>query len=249
MAEGYKAWNSGDILNAADLNDYASSQAVMRFANAAGRDAALTSLIVKEGMVAYLKDSNILTVNTDGTTSGWREVSPAEASSIKDGAVTLAKLASNSVDSSKIVDGSIVDGDIAVGTIGSDKLVASAAWTAGTPVWTATGAVSLTGGSTIRYWTLGKIVHMNLDVTAAAPNTGGGVWRFTIATGTIKGIAVGSAMVYTTASTGWAGLTAFGENGNNYLEVYLANGTQQVPQFRNINTGDRIVISCTYEAN
>jgi hypothetical protein len=70
MAEGYKAWTGGQVLEAEDLTDYASSQAVMRFANSAGRDAALTVSVVKEGMLAYLKDTNILTVNTDGTLSG-----------------------------------------------------------------------------------------------------------------------------------------------------------------------------------
>jgi hypothetical protein len=127
MAEGYKAWAANDILNAADLNDYASTQSVMRFANAAGRDAALTTLVVKEGMVAYLKDSNILTVNTDGTTSGWREVSPAETSSIKDGAVTETKIANLAVTTGKIGDGAVTTGKIADGTIVNDDISASAA--------------------------------------------------------------------------------------------------------------------------
>jgi hypothetical protein len=69
MAEGFKAWTGGQVLNAQDLTDYASSQAVMRFANAAGRDAALTVSVVQEGMLSYLKDTIILTVNTNGLTT------------------------------------------------------------------------------------------------------------------------------------------------------------------------------------
>jgi len=48
MAEGYKQFVAGTVLQGEDLTDYASSQSVMRFANAAGRDAALTVSIVRE---------------------------------------------------------------------------------------------------------------------------------------------------------------------------------------------------------
>ncbi len=130
MAEGYKAWAGGDVLDAGDLTDYASSQAVMRFANAAGRDAALTVSVVKEGMLAYLKDTNILTVNTDGTTSGWVQIYPVITGGITDGQVTNAKLAANSVSSSNIIDGTIVAGDIANSTITGSK-IASATITGG----------------------------------------------------------------------------------------------------------------------
>jgi len=117
MAEGYKAWTGGQVLNAADITDYASSQAVMRFANAAGRDAALTVSVVKEGMLAYLKDTNVLTVNTDGTTTGWIQIYPVVTASISDSQVTNAKLAANSVSTSNIIDGTITGTDIASGTI------------------------------------------------------------------------------------------------------------------------------------
>ena len=117
MAEGYKAWTGGQVLNAADLTDYASSQAVMRFANAAGRDAALTASVVQEGMLVYLKDTNTLTVNTDGSTTGWLQIYPVITTTISDGQVTNAKLAANSVSTSNIIDGTIVGGDIAAGTI------------------------------------------------------------------------------------------------------------------------------------
>ena len=117
MAEGYKAWTGGEVLDAEDLTDYASSQAVMRFANAAGRDAALTVSVVKEGMLAYLKDTNVLTVNTDGTTSGWIQIYPVVTASIADSQVTNAKLAGSSVSSSNIIDGTITGTDIASATI------------------------------------------------------------------------------------------------------------------------------------
>jgi hypothetical protein len=117
MAEGYKAWAASEVLDAEDLNDYASSQAVMRFANAAGRDASLNVSVVREGMLAYLKDTNVLTVNTDGTLTGWIQVFPVVTASIQDGNVTNAKLAANSVATGNIIDGTITGTDIAGGTI------------------------------------------------------------------------------------------------------------------------------------
>jgi hypothetical protein len=125
MAEGYKAWTGGQVLEAEDLTDYASSQAVMRFANAAGRDAALTVSVVKEGMLAYLKDTNILTVNTDGTTTGWVQIYPVITAGITDNQVTNAKLAANAVSTTNIIDGTIVGGDIASATITGSNIAAS----------------------------------------------------------------------------------------------------------------------------
>ena len=66
MAEGFKDFVAADVLTAAQVDDYLMSQAVMRFADAAARNAALTEV---EGMVAYLKDSNTITCY-DGT-SWW----------------------------------------------------------------------------------------------------------------------------------------------------------------------------------
>jgi hypothetical protein len=124
MAEGYKAWTGGQVLNAADLTDYASSQAVMRFANAAGRDAALTASVVQEGMLVYLKDTNTLTVNTDGSTTGWLQIYPVITTTISDAQVTNAKLAANSVSTTNIIDGTILGTDIAAATISGSNIVA-----------------------------------------------------------------------------------------------------------------------------
>lgn len=125
MAEGYKAWTGGQVLNAQDLTDYCSAQAVMRFANAAGRDAALTVSVVQEGMLAYLKDSNILTVNTNGLTTGWVQIYPVLTAGISDSQVTNAKLAAASVSSTNIIDGTITGTDIASATITGSNIAAS----------------------------------------------------------------------------------------------------------------------------
>lgn len=72
MAEGYLDFTAGSGLPAASLEDYCEAQSIMRFANAAARDAAL-SIIKTEGMLAYLKDVNTITVYT-GTL--WSTIGP-----------------------------------------------------------------------------------------------------------------------------------------------------------------------------
>lgn len=58
---GYKTFNTGDVLTAAQVQYYLQNQSIMYFANAAARDAALTAGIRQEGMFAYLADTNSTT--------------------------------------------------------------------------------------------------------------------------------------------------------------------------------------------
>lgn len=62
---GFKTFNTGDVLSAADTNGYL-MQGVWVFADAAARDAAVTS--PQEGNFAYLKDTNVTTYYTG---SAW----------------------------------------------------------------------------------------------------------------------------------------------------------------------------------
>lgn len=57
MAEGYKDFVAGDVLTAAQVDDYLMGQSVMRFASAAARNTALSGVLT-EGLVSYLKDIN-----------------------------------------------------------------------------------------------------------------------------------------------------------------------------------------------
>ena len=68
---GFKSWVAGDVLEAADVNGYLMSQAVMVFADAAARTTALTPA---EGMVTYLKDTDQVE-KYNGT--AWVPVVPA----------------------------------------------------------------------------------------------------------------------------------------------------------------------------
>jgi hypothetical protein len=56
---GYKLFNTGDVLTAAQVNTYLMEQTVMRFATTTARDTALTGVLA-EGMLCYIDaDNNI----------------------------------------------------------------------------------------------------------------------------------------------------------------------------------------------
>ena len=58
MANGFKVFSTGEVLTAADVNDYLMEQSIPIFANATARDAQITSPI--EGQFCYLADTNVL---------------------------------------------------------------------------------------------------------------------------------------------------------------------------------------------
>ena len=70
---GYKLFNTGDVLTAAQVNTYLNEQTVMVFASSAARTSALTSVLA-EGMVSYLQDTNAVEVYNG---SAWVGVSGA----------------------------------------------------------------------------------------------------------------------------------------------------------------------------
>jgi len=61
MGSGFKDWAAGDVLTAADVDGYLMRQTVMTFADASARDTALSG-VLDEGMVAYIEDTNAITV-------------------------------------------------------------------------------------------------------------------------------------------------------------------------------------------
>ena len=67
---GFKTFAASSVLTSTDVNTYLMQQAVMVFATAAARTAAITA--PSEGMVTYLSDSNILQVYTGAS---WLTIS------------------------------------------------------------------------------------------------------------------------------------------------------------------------------
>jgi len=58
---GYKLFNTGDVLTAAQVNTYLQEQTVMVFASSAARTSALSGVLA-EGMMSYLQDTNSVEV-------------------------------------------------------------------------------------------------------------------------------------------------------------------------------------------
>jgi hypothetical protein len=67
MANGFKVFSTGEVLTAADVNDYLMEQSIPIFANSTARDAQITSPI--EGQFCYLADTDVLQLYT----SSWND--------------------------------------------------------------------------------------------------------------------------------------------------------------------------------
>jgi hypothetical protein len=64
---GFKLFQDGQVLLASEVNTYMMEQQIMVFADSTARDAAILS--PSQGMFAFLKDQDILTVYT----TSWDE--------------------------------------------------------------------------------------------------------------------------------------------------------------------------------
>ena len=76
---GFREFQTGEVLTAANVNDYLAKQAVMKFADSAARDTALGTAVggsnaLREGMASYLDDADALQIY-DGTS--WATVGNA----------------------------------------------------------------------------------------------------------------------------------------------------------------------------
>ena len=61
-SRGIKTWATGDVLQAADVNEYLAEQVIMVFDDSSDRDSDLAAgPTATEGMTAYLKDVNQVT--------------------------------------------------------------------------------------------------------------------------------------------------------------------------------------------
>lgn len=121
---GVKLFNSGEVLTAAQLNQFIMDQAVTRFPDEEARDLAFGGAnqpALSEGRICYLDDSNKIQFY-DGIQ--WQD---SDQFVVGDGAITEAKLAAGSVTSSKIGSGAVEASNIASGAITNTQVSASAA--------------------------------------------------------------------------------------------------------------------------
>ena len=189
---GYRLFNTGDVLTAAQVQFNLQNQSIMYFANAAARDAALTVGVVQEGMFAYLADTNA-TVFYNGT--AWEGIGDMTNGTLTSPKETVEIVAAGST-----------------GTINVDTLTASVEYYTGaaTANWTLNvrGSGAATLNSTMAIGEQISIVYLNtntatayipsgftIDSVSVTPKWLGGVAP---ATGTVNGV---DAYVYTIIKT------------------------------------------------
>lgn len=105
---GVKNWASGQVLDAADLNEYVADQTIARFATIGDRTAAYGiagAPSLQKGLFSWVESTEKLYFY-DG--SSWVEV----GAQIEDDEVTTAKILDGAVTSAKIADGTIVNADV-----------------------------------------------------------------------------------------------------------------------------------------
>jgi hypothetical protein len=153
---GFKTFTTGEVLTSADTNGYL-MQGVLVFADAAARDAAITS--PQEGQFAYLKDTDVTTYYTS---SAWANL---DTTGMTNPMTTTADIIYSSSGSTPA--------RLGIGTVGQVLTVNSGAtapeWAAaasGLPSWT-TYTPSLSGSITIGNGTLtGRYMESNTTIIA-----------------------------------------------------------------------------------
>ena len=186
MPGGVYNWNQGEVLDAADLNEFVASQVIARFANTAARTAAYgvaNAPALQAGLFAWTEDNGKL-YYYNGTS--WDEV----GAQVEDGEIVTAKIADSAVTSAKIADGTIVNADVnASAAIAHTKLANATAGqvllgTTTTGVVTATtvsGDVTITGAGVTA---IGSGVIVDADVSATAAISRGKIADMSIDTKT-----------------------------------------------------------------
>ena len=145
---GYKLFNTGDVLTAAQVNTYLMEQTVMRFATTTARDTALSGVLA-EGMICYIDADNNLYKYTG---SAWVNIDSGSTSPL--------------TTKGDIYTYSTTDARLAVGANG-DTLVADSSATTGLR-WQAdfaAGKNAIINGD-FRIWQRGTSISLTNNTTA-----------------------------------------------------------------------------------
>ena len=172
---GFKTFNTGDVLSAADVNTYL-MQGVWVFASAAARDAAVTS--PQEGNFAYLKDTNVTTYYTG---SAWANL---DTTGMTNPMTTTGDTIYSSSGSTPA--------RLGIGTTGQVLTVAGGvpSWatpaSGGTANWSLlnTGGTALTGGATVTVSGISGKDKIMVLVDLAGCTAGSGLISFRLNTDT-----------------------------------------------------------------
>ena len=103
---GFREFVTGEVLTAANVDDFLMKQSVQKYADAAARDAALGTAVaggnaLREGMVAWLDDTNSV-IAYDGT--AWNPVGAEPPAGIGSNVVSATKTDTQSTTSESLVD-------------------------------------------------------------------------------------------------------------------------------------------------
>jgi hypothetical protein len=163
---GRKVFTAGEVLTAANVQDYLQDQAVMVFAGTAARGSALPGSVVSEGMVTYQTDTNTITVY-DG--AAWQQVYPASISSVAGSQIQFGgtETTTSMTATSALENGTIwVNGTAAVTITVPDVLQT---WDTITIWRNAGGTVTIAPGTGVTDWagggTAGTAVTFKIDQT------------------------------------------------------------------------------------
>jgi len=171
---GYKLFNTGDVLTAAQVNTYLMEQTVMVFADAAARTTALSG-VVSEGMISYLKDTNAVEVYNG---SAW--VASDDPNAIQN-TIVDAK--------GDLISASAADTPARLAVGANDTILIAASgettglkWGGAYTTWTPTFTNFTLGNgtATARYAQIGKLVHCQLKVVLGSTSSVTGLIEFTL---------------------------------------------------------------------
>ena len=208
---GYKLFNTGDVLTAAQVNTYLQEQVVMRFATTTARDTALSGVLA-EGMICYIDADNNLYKYTG---SAWVNVDSGSTSPL----TTKGDLYTYSTTDARLAvgtNGQVLTADSTTATGLKWAAAASGSTFARTMLYNA-GNISLTSGTTTTLtWD-----NETFD-TDAYHSTSSNTSRITIPAGKAGKYMVIGDVQYTSNSSGRRIMT-FRKNGTDIFDFESAD--------------------------
>jgi hypothetical protein len=221
---GYKLFNTGDVLTAAQVNTYLNEQTVMVFADSAARTTALSGVLA-EGMMSYLQDTNAVEVYNGsswvnvGNAGDITEVQAGVGISIASGTGPIPVITNSSTDlittAGDLLYGTAADtvARLGIGTAGQVLQVNSGATA---PEW----ATAAAGG--------GKVLQVVQGTTSTLVTNGTNVYADTGLTATITPSSASSKVLVIVAQNGVAKRTS---NSGNAVVINLLRGATGICLF------------------
>jgi len=180
MANGFKVFSVGEVLTAADVNDYLMEQSIGIFADSTARDAQITSPI--EGQFCYLADSNVLQFYNGSSWAnfiGEGDISSVVAGTGLDGGGTSGAVTIN-FDPNSLTAGTVNVANDSVAIIDADdsnnpkkeSIADFVSAIAGTNLTASSGQLNATGGKILQVVTATTVTDTGALATTSFQDTG-----------------------------------------------------------------------------